>query len=265
MHSRILVLFAFVGLSCASALAASDLFVGKWTLNPDKSQFNGLTYKIEDAGGGQYRFIFGDDVETLTLDGKGHVTKYGDTWSIKATGSNSWESTNKRDGKVTAKSKWTISEDGKTFTTVDENMRPDGSTSRSESTLKRTDGTSGLAGTWESTSVKIMSPLSIEVAKWQGDGYSLSNPAYKQHLQFKLDGKDYTPTGPRVAKGTSVSASKSADHKMELTYKLKGKTTETDRWELSADAKMLTQTITYAGVSKPEVDVYDREQDSQGE
>ena len=36
---------------------------------------------------------FGDDVETLTLDGKGHVTKYGDTWSIKATGPNSWEST----------------------------------------------------------------------------------------------------------------------------------------------------------------------------
>ena len=70
MYSRILVLFAVVGLSCASALAESDSFVGKWKLNPDKSQFNGLTYKIEDAGGGQYRFIFGDDVETLTLDGK---------------------------------------------------------------------------------------------------------------------------------------------------------------------------------------------------
>ena len=46
---------------------------------------------------------------------------------------------------------------------------------------------------------------------------------------------------------------------MELTYKLQGKTTETDRWELSADGKTLTQTVTYAGVSKPEVDVYDRE------
>ena len=147
----------------------------------------------------------------------------------------------------------------KTFTTMDENMRPDGSTGRSEATLKRTAGTSGLAGTWESVSVKIMSPLSIEVAKWHGDGYSLKNPAYKQHLHFKLDGKDYTPTGPRVAKGTTVSASKTDDHNMELTYKLQGKTTETDRWELSADGKTLTQTVTYAGVSKPEVDVFDRE------
>jgi hypothetical protein len=228
-------------------------------LNPDKSQFTGLQYKIEDAGSGQYRFIFGDDVETLTLDGKGPVTKYGDTWSIKTTGPSSWESTTKRDGKVTSKSKWSISEDGQTFTSIDENMRPDGSTGRTEATLKRTDGTSGLTGSWESTSIKVLSPLVIEMAKWQGDGYSLINPAYKQHLNFKLDGKDYTPTGPRVAKGTTVTASKIDDHNMELTYKLKGKTTETDRWELSADGKTLTQTVTYAGASKPEVDVYDRQ------
>jgi hypothetical protein len=259
LHSRILLACVLFGLISACALAADDSFIGKWKLNPDKSQFNGLTYQIEDAGGGQYRFVFGDDVETMTLDGKGHVTKYGDTWSIKTTGPNSWESTTKRDGKVTATSKWTVSEDGKTFTTMDENMRPDGSTGRSEATLKRTAGTSGLAGTWESVSVKIMSPLSIEVAKWHKDGYSLKNPAYKQHLHFKLDGKDYTPTGPRVAKGTTVSASKTDDHNMELTYKLQGKTTETDRWELSADGKTVTQTVTYPGVSKPEVHVYDRE------
>jgi hypothetical protein len=253
------VFIALLSLISASALGADDSFVGDWKLNPDKSQFNGLQYKIEDAGGGQYRFVFGDDVETMTLDGKGHVTKYGDTWSIKATGPNSWESTNKRDGKVTAKSKWTVSEDGQTFTTMDENMRPDGSTGRTESTLKRTDGTSGLAGTWESASVKVMSPLPIEIKKWQTDGYSYIVPAYKLHLNFKLDGNDYTPVGPRVPKGMTASASKIDDHTIELTYKLKGKTTEADRYELSADGKTLTQTVTYAGVSKPEVDVYDRE------
>ena len=70
IHSRILVSFALVSLISAGALAADDSFVGKWKMNPDKSQLNGLTYKIEDAGGGQYKFSFGDDVETLTLDGK---------------------------------------------------------------------------------------------------------------------------------------------------------------------------------------------------
>jgi hypothetical protein len=46
---------------------------------------------------------------------------------------------------------------------------------------------------------------------------------------------------------------------MELSYKLKGKTTQTERYELSADGKMLTQTTTYPGVSKSEIGVYDRE------
>ncbi len=253
------VFIALLSLIGASPLAADESFVGNWKLNPDKSQFNGLQYKIEDAGGGQYRFIFGNDVETMTLDGKAHVTKYGDTWSIKATGANSWESTNQRDGTVTATSKWTISDDGKAFTTIDESMRPDGSTGRTESTLKRTDGTSGLAGTWESASVKVMSPLPVEIKKWQRNGYSYIVPAYKLRLNFKLDGKDYILRGPRVAQGTTVSASKIDDHTLELTYKWRGKTTVTHRWELSADGKTLTEAVTYAGVSKPEVDVYDRE------
>ena len=259
IHPRIAVSLALLSLISAGALAADDSFVGKWKFNPDKSQLTGLDYKIEDAGGGQFRFIFGDDVETLTLDGKGHLTKFGDTWSIKTTGPSSWESTFKRDGKLTSKSKWTISEDGQTFLTIDENMRPDGSTGRNEATLKRTGGTFGLVGAWESTSVKVLSPTSIEIAKWQGDGYSRTNPAYKEHLNFKLDGKEYTPVGPRVAKGTTVTASKSDDHNMELTYKLKGKTIETDKFELSADGKTLTQTTTYPGVSKPEVDIFDRQ------
>ena len=259
MYRRLSVFFALLSVMSASALAADDSFVGKWKFNPDKSQLTGLDYKIEDAGGGQYRFIFGDDAETLTLDGKGHVTKFGDTWSIKTTGPNSWESTNELDGKVTNKSKWTISADNQTFTSIDESMRPDGSTGRSEGTLKRTGGTSGLAGTWESTSVKVLSPTSMEIAKWKKDGYSLINPAYKQHLNFKIDGKEYTPTGPRVATGTTVTAEEVDKHSMELTYKLKGKTTETDRWELAADGKTLTDSIIYPGVSKQEVDVFDRE------
>ena len=259
MYRRLSLFLALLSVMSASALAADDSFVGKWKFNPDRSQMNGLDYKIEDAGGGKYRFMFGDDVETLTLDGKGHVTKYGDSWAIKTTGPSSWESTNERDGKVTNKSKWTVSADGQTFTSIDESMRPDGSTGRSEAVLKRTDGTAGLVGTWQTTSVKVLTPTSITFAKWQGDGYTRTNPSFKETLEFKLDGKEYTPKGPRVAKGSTVTAKRIDDHALELTYKLKGKTVETDKYEVSADGKTLTQTITYPGVSKPEIDIYDRE------
>jgi hypothetical protein len=259
MYSRLAVYFAVLSVLSASAFAADDSFVGKWKFNSDKSTMNGLDYKIEDAGGGQYRFIFGDDVSTLTLDGKPHATKYGDTWSIKTTGPNSWESTNELDGKVTNKSKWTVSADNQTFTSIDENTRPDGSTGKTEAIFKRTGGTTGLVGTWQTTSVKILSPSSITIAKWQGDGYSRTSPAFKETLEFKLDGKEYTPKGPRVPPGMTVTAKKLDDHSMELTYALKGKTIETDKYEVSADGKTLTQTVTYSGVSKPEIDVWDRE------
>ena len=259
MYPRVASFFALLSVITVSALAADDPFVGKWKFDPDKSQMNGLDYKIEDAGGGQYKFIFGDDVETLTLDGKGHVTKYGDTWSIKATGPNSWDSTTERDGKVTTKSKWTVSADNQTFTSTDENMRPDGTTGKTEAIFKRTGGTTGLAGTWQTTSVKILSPTSMTIEKWQGAGYSRTSAVFKETLQFNLDGKEYSPKGPRVPPGMTVSAKKIDDHSMELTSKLKGKTIETDKYEVSADGKTLTQTVTYAGVSKPEIDVWNRE------
>ncbi len=259
MQRRILALIASFSLISVSALAADDSFVGKWKFDPDKSQMNGLDYKIEDAGGGQYKFIFGDDAETLTLDGKPHVTKYGDTWSIKTTGPNSWESTNELNGKVTSKSKWTVSADNQTFTSTDENMRPDGTTGKTEAIFKRTSGTTGLAGTWQTTSVKVLTPASITIAKWQSEGYTRTNPAFKETFDFKLDGKEYAPKGPRVPPGMMVTAKKIDDHSMELTYKLNGKTTETDKLEVSADGKTLTQTVTYAGVSKPEIDVWNRE------
>ncbi len=255
-------LVAITGLSlcAASSIRAADAsFVGKWKFNPEKSQLNGLTYKIEDAGNGQYKVIFGDDVETVAFDGKDHMTKYGNSWAITPSGANAWKWVTKRDGKVNSDATWTVSADGATSTYVSTETHPDGSTSHDETMLKRTaGGNSGLVGTWESTQIKVGSPTAIELAKWD-DGYSLKSAALKGETDFKLDGKDYTPKGPQVAAGTTVSGKAMGADKMELTYKLKGKATEIDSWALSADGKTLTNTIMFSGESKPEVDVYDRQ------
>jgi hypothetical protein len=262
MKSITVTYVAIIGLGlCAAplALAENDSFVGQWKFNPDKSQLNGLTYKVDQAGDGKFTFTFGDDAETLTF-GKEHATKYGNTWLITQSGPNAWKWVQKRNGKVTSDATWTVSDDGATSTYVNTETRPDGSSSHDETKLKRTTGgTSGLVGTWESTEIKLGSPTVIEMAKWKGDGYSMKNPTYQGKTDFKLDGKNYTPEGPRVAKGSTVSGKAGDARSMELTYKLKGKTVETDRWELSADGKTLTATITYPGESKPEVDVYERQ------
>ena len=99
----------------------------------------------------------------------------------------------------------------------------------------------------------------LQIASWEGDGYSMSNLTFQEKTEFKLDGKEYTSKGPRVPKCTTVSGKSIDAHSMELTSKLKGKTTETDRWELSADGKTLSDTINFSGESKPKVDVFERQ------
>ena len=261
MTKRILIVLAATSLTTAIAQTSDNSFVGKWKMNPEKSQMTGLTYKIEDAGNDTYRLIFGDRApETIPADGTDHKTQYGSTWAIKKMGANTWKFTQKRNGKVTSESTWTVSDDGQTFTSKAKIMRPDGSTSNNDLTMKRTDGSgSGLAATWESTEQKIGSPTTIHISKWENDGYSLTDPAFKEHLKFKTDGKDYADEGPRVPKGETVSAKQVDDHNVELTYKLHDKTLETDRWELSADGKTLTSTVNYPGQSKQQVDVFERE------
>ncbi|MGZ5553836.1 MAG: hypothetical protein ACXWHF_09370, partial [Chthoniobacterales bacterium] len=163
MQIRILILLMAVAFISATTRAADDSFVGKWKLNPEKSQFSGLSYKIEDLGGDKYRFAFGDDSEIVAADGKDYPTKFGNTWTLTKTSATKWTSTQKRDGKVTSEEAWSISDDGQIFTVKVELKRPDGSTSTDETKMKRTAGTSGLAGTWESTEVKIGSPTTIEI------------------------------------------------------------------------------------------------------
>jgi len=81
----------------------------------------------------------------------------------------------------------------------------------------------------------------------------------REHLRLKPDDKNYPHEGPRVPKGETMSAKQNGDRGLELTYALKGKTLETERWELSEDGKNLTNTISFPGQAKEEVDVFDRE------
>jgi hypothetical protein len=240
--------------------AADDSFAGKWKFNPEKSQLSGLTYRVEDAGNNKITFKFGDTSETVSLDGKPHTTRFGSTWEVTKNGENTFKWLRKRNGKTMSDATWTVADGGATSTYDTTETRPDGSTSHDVITLKRTaGGSSGLVGTWESTEIKIGSPGTMEIEKSGTNGYSMKNPAYKEETNFKLDGKSSTPKGPDVAPGTAVSAKKTGDNKLELTYKLKGKVNRTEAWELSSDGKTLTETITYPGENKQEVDVFERE------
>jgi hypothetical protein len=259
MNIRVFSVFASVCLASSTLFAAEASFVGTWKLNPKKSHFTGLREKIEDMGGGKYNFVFGDDVESITMDGKDHPTKYGNMWSVTKTGPNSWTSVHKRDGKVTTTATWTLSDNDKKFTSITDGTRPDGSKSHNVFEAKRIAGTSGLAGTWESTKFQINSPAAMQIASWKGDGWTISVPAEKERLDLKFDGKEYPDNGPRVAKGTTASGKRIDASTVEITTKLKGKTQVVENMKLSADGKTITSTLHFPGMAEPEIDVYERQ------
>jgi hypothetical protein len=76
---------------------------------------------------------------------------------------------------------------------------------------------------------------------------------------MKFDGKDYPIEGAEVAQGSVSSGRRVNDHTLEITDKVNGKTTDTERITLSPDRKALTMTIRQAGHSAPDTLVFDRE------
>lgn len=259
MIIRVLSVFASTCLAGTTLLAGDASFVGKWKLNPEKSKFTGLQRTIEDLGGDKFKFSFGDDSQTIVMDGKEYPTKYGGMWSVTKTGPNSWKSVRTRDGKVTSTSIWTVSEDGQTYTSTTDGTRADGSIFKNVFKAKRIAGKSGLAGTWESTELKLSSPAEWEIEAYEGDGLSFIRPANQARLDLKFDGKDYADKGPRVAEGSTASGKRIDQRTIEISNKLKGKLVSTERTELSEDGKTLTTTSSYPGVAKQEVEVYERQ------
>src|SRR5918998_4673099 len=102
MFIRTLSLIVATSVASATSFAAEPSFTGKWKLNPEKSKFSGVQHQIEDLGGDKFKFTFGDEVESIVMDGKEHPTKWGGMWSITKTGPNSWKSVRSHEGKISS-------------------------------------------------------------------------------------------------------------------------------------------------------------------
>ncbi|HVP46651.1 MAG TPA: hypothetical protein VMT32_08710 [Bryobacteraceae bacterium] len=176
---------------------------------------------------------------------------------MKVVNASNWEFTSKTNGKVTGTDTWVLSADGKSMTRTFSGKRENGEAFTNVSTVKRTAGTSGFEGTWETEDVKASFP-ELDIDPNGEDGITLRVPAEDVKFSVKFDGKEYPVEGPRVPSGMTVSAKLISPRKANATTKLKGKVLDTEDWEVSADGKTFTYTEHDPGVSKVVVGVYDR-------
>lgn len=259
MSKRMLHLLMIALLPAGLLGAASDPFVGTWKLDPSKSQLSD-EMKVEAAGQNRFTFDFGGgSTETIVADGTDQPGIYGTTLAVSVEGPDTWKVVRKKDGRLLISATWKLSEDGATLTDNFTGYQANGSTSSLDYVYKRTAGTSGFAGTWESTSEKMNSVYELEIKPYEADGLSFLNPAQKSAKNIKFDGKDYPSVGPNVLPGSASSGRRVDEHDLELTNKVKDKVTDTQQLKISPDLNTLTIAVHPAGRNKPNILVFDRE------
>ncbi len=241
------------------ASAADDPFIGKWKLDLAKSKLTGQTMEIRETAANTYFFKEDEHSDEIFADGLDHITHFGDSMAITKTSADTWTIVYKRNGVVTMNTVWKVSADNQTLTYTATGTRPNGQHFNNKMMLKRREGTSGLAGVWETADVELSSPLEIYIAPYAGTGHAITFPGSKQMVRMKFDGKEYADDGPTVAEGSTTSGQRIDDHTIETTEKVKGKVMETAKAIVSADGKTQTIVVTEPGDPTPVVLVYTRE------
>ena len=258
MAKRAFQLLLVACLAVGTLWAANDPFVGKWKLNPSKSKLTDQM-KVEAIGANKYAIDFGGGTENIVADGTDQPGLDGTTLSITVEGPMTWKVVRKKDGRTLVTGIWKLSKDGQTLSDAFTANQSNGSTFSLDYVYKRTAGSTGFSGTWESTSEKVNSVFEIRIRPYEEGGLSFVVPAEDSTKSLKFDGKDYPNQGTNVAPGSASSGRRVDERTLEITDKKNGKTIATQKIEISLDLKTLTMTMQPVGRSKPNILVFDRE------
>jgi hypothetical protein len=240
----------------ATLWAATDPFVGDWKLNPSNSKLVDHM-KVESLGDNKYAFDFGGGPESIVVNGTDQNGAFGTMLSVTVEGPDTWKVVRKKDGRMLLTANWKLSQDGNTLTDNYTEFGPNGSPSTVNYLYNRTTAGAGFAGTWETT-MPMTSSFVLQIRPYEGNGLSfVRSPQETRNL--KLDGKDYPVEGSGVPPGSTSSARRVDQRTLEITDKVNGKVTRTDRRELSPDLKTLTRTVRPVGQRDPAIFVFERQ------
>jgi hypothetical protein len=245
-----------LGLAAASLAAADAPYIGKWKLNPAKSQLTGETVTVEKMPDGTIHQQQGDFVFSFKLDGKEYPMPDGSTTAWKVVDANTWDRVDRAKGKVAVTSRLTLQGDIVTITY--HATKPDGGTLDGSSKWKRVSGGPGFYGKFKSTE-QNSAFSNMELTANGADGVSFRFPDDGSMCDAKLDGKDYPVTGPQAGGKETFSLKKTGARSIEITEKLDGKPMGVDKFVVSADGKTLTDEGTPASTKEITKAVFDRQ------
>ena len=152
-------LWLFLTAAAASTAVAQSPFAGTWKLNQEKSQLAGDTMKFGPAEGQAMVLTAGGVTYSFRVDGKNYALPSGNNAIWRQSSADSWTTEyRKADGKLVSSDEWKLSPDGKNLSVTTSGVKANGDLYTDKAEYVRTEGTSGLLGSWKSTEVKLSSP-----------------------------------------------------------------------------------------------------------
>lgn len=238
-------------------LAAADAsYMGKWKLNPSKSQMTGTTYSLTNLPTGEIRFDMAGYAYNFRLDGKDYPTPEGGTATWKAPDANTWDGIAKVNGKTASVFKLSLKGGNIAFQMT--TPQPGGKDLVETSTWKRLSGGPGMTGTWQETKVNP-AVATMEFTANGPDGITMNSAEYQTTCAAKFDGKPYPVTGGGSGGKITLAFRKTGANGLEITTYLSGKAWYTEQISVSADGKTLTDDGSPVARKEPVKMVYDRQ------
>lgn len=252
--AHLAVIAGVTAIAATSLWTANDPFVGKWELDVSRSTIVDQMV-VEAAGPNKYTFRFeGGPPETIRADGTDQQGIPGTTLSVKAGNSRTLKVVRKQRGHVVVSANWTLSEDGRTLRDAFAASQPDGSAITVDYLYKRTSGTSGFAGNWESTTQPTGLKFELEIRAYHSDGLSFVRQGSIKSVTF--DGRDHAVASATA--GATASGRRQSPRTLEVIDKNNGKVADTQAFALAPDGKTLTMHVHRTGQVTPALFVFTR-------
>ena len=247
-------------LAAASAVAAADApYMGKWKLNPAKSDFGEDTLTLAQTASGDMQLTAEGQSYTFKTDGKDYPALFGATAAWKEIDATTWEATEKMKGKVLSVDTLRVSADSKTLTMESKGTKPNGEAFDDTTVYQRVTGASGIFGKWKTKNMKMSSPSVVDIAPNGPDGLTWNVVDMHVVCASKFDGKDYPCVAETFGAGFTFAIKKAGPGSFEATVKNEGKVMWTSTYSVSADGKTLTEAGKNTQTNEKYKAVYDKQ------
>ena len=236
-------LWLFTSICAAGTASAQNPFAGTWKLNQEKSRMTGDIIRFGPAADDSMELTRDGVTYSFRADGNTYAVPSGDAAIWRQTGPDSWTTEHRKlDNKLLNIDHWQLSSDGKSLTVTTSGAKANEDLYTNTAVYARTEGTSGLLGSWKSTSVTLNSPSKLVIQEQGLDRLVFVVAAQKTRCELTMDGKETAVDGPDIPAGLRLSLTRTGPYSLQLVEKLNGTTTDSSLYTLAADdPQVMTQ------------------------